>query len=76
MPNSEPIDLGFVLEDDCVFKITACVGPNAEGTDNLSIHDQDNLGLFLIHALMDEVTASNQGRTLMMSKGLSRRIDE
>lgn len=36
----------------------------------------DDLGLFLIHALMDDVQSLNQGRTLVLGKDLSRRVDE
>lgn len=75
-PSGEPINLDFAWGDDDKFRVTVGIGPAAESSDNLSLDEQDNLGLFLIHALMDEVRAINQGRTLIMSKDLSRRIDE
>ena len=74
-PNGEPINLDFDWANDKI-RVTVGIGPNSEGTDNISVDDQDNLGLFLIHALMDDVRALNHGRTLVLSKDLSRRIDE
>lgn len=74
-PNGEPINLDFDWADD-KFRVTVGIGPNSGGTDNLSVDEHDNLGLFLIHALMDDVRATNHGRTLVLSKDLSRRIDE
>ena len=48
-----------------------------EGEDALSVpSSEDNLGLFLIHALMDEVQSQDEGRTLVLGKDLSRRVDE
>lgn len=75
-PSGEPINMEFLWGDDQTFQITVGIGALSEGSDNLSVDDQDNLGLFLIHALMDEVRAVNQGRTLVLSKNLSRRFDE
>ncbi len=74
-PSGEPINLDFAWADN-KFRVTVGIGPTPEGTDNLAVDDHDNLGLFLIHALMDDVRATNQGRTLVLSKDLSRRIDE
>jgi anti-sigma regulatory factor (Ser/Thr protein kinase) len=74
-PSGEPINLDFAWTDD-KFRITVGIGPTPEGADSLTVDDHDNLGLFLIHALMDEVRAINQGRTLVLSKDLSRRLDE
>lgn len=75
-PSGEPINMEFLWGDDEKFQITVGIGAISEGSDNLSVDDQDNLGLFLIHALMDDVRAVNQGRTLLLSKNLSRRFDE
>ncbi len=45
--------------------------------DGVSVpSSDDNLGLFLIHALMDDVQSKNEGRTLVLGKDLSRRVDE
>ncbi len=75
-PSGEPINMEFLWGDDDRFQITVGIGALSESSDTLSVDDQDNLGLFLIHALMDEVRAVNQGRTLILGKNLSRRIDE
>lgn len=57
-------------------KVTVQVtGHDSDDTEALNL-DTDDLGLFLMHALMDEVEARDQGRTLVMSKRLARRIDE
>jgi serine/threonine-protein kinase RsbW len=74
-PNGEPINLDFAWADD-KFRVTVGIGPHSEGADDLPVDDHDNLGLFLIHALMDDVRSINHGRTLVLSKDLSRRIDE
>lgn len=74
-PNGEPINLDFDWADD-KFRVTVGIGPQTGVSEHLSIAEGDNLGLFLIHALMDEVQAADQGRTLVLSKDLSRRIDE
>lgn len=74
-PSGEPINLDFAWADD-KFHVTVGIGPTPEGSDDLAVDDHDNLGLFLIHALMDDVRATNQGRTLVLSKDLSRRLDE
>lgn len=75
-PSGEPIHMEFLWGADERFQITVGIGAISEASDTLSVDDQDNLGLFLIHALMDEVRAVNQGRTLILVKNLSRRFDE
>lgn len=74
-PNAEPINLDFAYADEKI-RVTVGLGPHPEVAENLTVDDHDNLGLFLIHALMDEVRATNHGRTLILSKDLSRRVDE
>lgn len=74
-PSGDPINLDFAWSEE-KFVITVGLGPHPERVDSLTVDDHDNLGLFLIHALMDDVRATNQGRTLILSKDLSRRIDE
>lgn len=75
-PSGESINMEFLWGEDEKFQITVGVGAISDSNETLSVNDQDNLGLFLIHALMDEVRALNQGRTLVLGKNLSRRIDE
>lgn len=74
-PNGEPITMDFALVDQ-MFRVTVGLGSCSPHDEHLVVDDQDNLGLFLIHALMDDVRAVNHGRTLILSKDLSRRIDE
>ena len=72
--NGQPISTDFTLEQN---KLTVTVEIKSDGTNSVSIpKSEDDLGLFLIHALMDEVQSLNEGRTLVLGKDLSRRIDE
>lgn len=58
-------------------RLTVSVEIQCDGDEKLTIpSSDDNLGLFLIHALMDDVQSLNQGRTLVLGKDLSRRVDE
>lgn len=70
----QPISTDFCWEEE---KLTVSVAIKCDEADALSVpSSDDNLGLFLIHALMDEVQSEDEGRTLVLSKDLSRRIDE
>lgn len=75
-PNGEPMILNFSLEADHVFRVTVGTQGHTNGTAPSLSDQEDHLGLFLIHALMDEVRMLDEGRTLSLSKDLSRRIDE
>ena len=71
--NGHPISADFSCADD---KLTVTVEIKC-GDGEVSIpSSEDNLGLFLIHALMDKVESLNQGRTLVLAKELTRRVDE
>jgi anti-sigma regulatory factor (Ser/Thr protein kinase) len=71
---AQPISADFTWREN---KLTVTVDIKCDETDEVSIpNSDDNLGLFLIHALMDEVETLNHGRTLVLSKDLSRRVDE
>ena len=70
----QPISTDFHWEDE---KLTVNVAIKCDEGDALKVPDSDdNLGLFLIHALMDDVKTEDEGRTLVLRKDLSRRIDE
>lgn len=72
--NGQPICADFAWQDD---KLTVTVEIKCDGQEQVSVpSSDDDLGLFLIHALMDEVQSLNQGRTLVLGKDLSRRVDE
>lgn len=73
--NGEPIDVAFNWEGSKL-DVTVGIRDGGGGSSEVAATDDDNLGLFLMHALMDEVQATNQGRTLVLRKDLSRRIDE
>lgn len=71
--NGHPISADFSCVED---KLTVTVEIKCESDDEVSVpSSEDNLGLFLIHALMDNVESLNQGRTLVLDKELSRRVD-
>lgn len=72
--DGQPICADFTWQDD---RLTVTVEIKCDGDDKVTVpSSDDNLGLFLIHALMDDVQSLNQGRTLVLGKDLSRRIDE
>ena len=72
--DGQPISTDFTWEGN---KLTVTVEIKCDDPDKVTIpSSEDDLGLFLIHALMDEVQSLNQGRTLVLGKDLSRRIDE
>ena len=64
--------------DEANHRIALITSPEVtDDPDKVTIpSSEDDLGLFLIHALMDEVQSLNQGRTLVLGKDLSRRFDE
>lgn len=68
-----PISTDFTWQDE---RLTVTVEIKSDGADMEVPSSDDDLGLFLIHALMDEVQSLNRGRTLVLGKDLSRRIDE
>jgi len=69
-----PINTGFEWEGN---NLTVTVEIKCDEQDEVAVpSSDDDLGLFLIHALMDEVQTLNQGRTLVLKKDLSRRVDE
>lgn len=58
-------------------RLTVTVEIKCADSESVSVPStDDDLGLFLIHALMDDVQSLNQGRTLVLGKDLSRRVDE
>lgn len=70
----QPLAIAFALAKE---KLTVTVDIKCDEQSEVSIPDSDdNLGLFLIHALMDDVQSLNQGRTLVLQKDLARRVDE
>ncbi len=62
--------------NESTLQVTVGVSRGDASSDGVLSFDPDDLGLFLMKALMDTVEAHDQGRTLVMSKGLSRRVDE
>lgn len=72
--NEHSICTDFAWQND---KLSVTVELRSEEPDSVKVpSSDDNLGLFLIHALMDDVQTLNQGRTLVLGKDLSRRVDE
>ena len=72
--DDQPISVDFAWVND---KLTVTVEIKCDESNIVTIpSSDDNLGLFLIHALMDDVTSLNDGRTLVLGKDLSRRVDE
>ena len=72
--DDQPISVDFAWVNDM---LTVTVEIKCDESNAVTVpSSDDNLGLFLIHALMDDVTSLNDGRTLVLGKDLSRRVDE